>query len=67
MTGFSIHACFAYRSEIDSFVFSRFPTKEENIKRKQKVQNQLYINAINIWYVAYKGQKSSDCLPTIGR
>ena len=29
--------------------------------RKQKVQNKLYMNAMKIWDVTYKGQKSSDC------
>ena len=37
------------------------------VKRKQKVQNKLYMNAIKIWDVAYKGEESGDCLPTFGR
>ena len=43
--------------------------KEVNIKRKQKVRNKLFFNAIKISDVAYtcKGQESDNCLPTIGR
>ena len=37
------------------------------VKRKQKVQNKLYMNAIKIWDVAYKGQLLGHCLPTFGR
>ena len=48
-------------------IVSNFSPKEENIQGKKKVQNKLYMNTIKIWGVAYNGQQSGDCLPTIGR
>ena len=47
-------------------IVSHFSPKEENIQRKQKVQNELYTNTIKIWGEAYNGQQSGDLL-TIGR
>ena len=44
--GFSINGRFAYSSEIDSLYLVVFRLKKKKIKRKQRVKNKLYMNAL---------------------
>ena len=51
---------------VELTVLSRFSPKEENIQKRQKLQNKLFMNTIKIWGMAFKGQQWGDHRLTIG-